>query len=133
MPADRTVDLAALDALFAAATPGEWTAVERRINGSRWSEIETRPGEGDVIGCPVMSPEDAALIAALHNAWPALRRELEIGRAAVEVCDLTADLRSLWKAMGAGIDGAVEAYDQRLKAIDAARAKLRALRETQNG
>ena len=31
--------------------------------------------------------------------------------------------------MGAGSDGAAEAYDQRLKAIDAARSRLRALRE----
>ena len=129
---ETAVDLATLDALFAAATPGEWTAVECHVNGSRWSEVETRPGEGDVIGCPVMTSEDAALIAALHNAWPAIRRRLAIGDAAVEVCDLTADLRSLWKAMGAGSDGAAEAYDQRLKAIDAARAKLRALRENED-
>ena len=139
MPAD--LDLTALDALFAAATPGEWTAYDDAIcyahEGSGpitlgWF-IEAYDAFERLDENEAWPAANAALIAALHNAWPAIRRRLAIGDAAVEVCDLTADLRSLWKAMGAGSDGAAEAYDQRLKAIDAARAKLRALREGGNG
>lgn len=134
MPAD-TPDLAALDALYRAATPGPWDArPEQNEHGLTGAWIVS----GDSVSIRVRAPNgeqgenNAALIAALHNAWPALRRELEIGRAAVEVCDLTADLRSLWEAMGSSIEGATEAYDQRHRDIDAARAKLRALRETKD-
>ena len=153
MPADRSVDLAALDALFAAATPGEWetdsektdegykTYVMFAPDGSRLFDalnssatlVQYDYGDDGGSEWDETARRNFALIAALHNAWPAIKRRLEIGDAAVEVCDLTADLRSLWKAMGAGSDGAAEAYDQRLKAIDAARAKLRALREGGNG
>lgn len=123
---ETAVDLAALDALLDAATPGEWTPRDFVV------VPDMRRQKFDHQSSPLgsFSVEDAALIAALHNAWPAIRRRLEIGDAAVEVCDLTADLRSLWKAMGAGSEGATKAFSQRHRDIDAARAKLRALRET---
>lgn len=127
MPADPTVDLAALDALYQAATPGPWEQdpdlecyVCCVVKGRRDSRLLRTED----------SPEDAALIAAAVTALPDLLRRVRLGDAAREVCDLTADLRSLWKAMGAGIDGAAEAYSQRLKAIVAARARYRALLET---
>ena len=129
MPAD----LATLDALFAAATPGPWEVCShhdgrhRTIDSPHGAVVDSETVHG--LDWCVVSAADAALIAALHNAWPSLKRRLEIGDAAVEVCDLTANMRALWKAMGAGDEGAVEAYEQRLKAIDAARSRLRALRE----
>ena len=148
MPAD----LAALDELFKAATPGAWEQDSEKTDEGHKTYVMFGPDGSrlfDALNSSAVLVQydysddggsewdetarcNFALIAALHNAWPALRRELEIGRAAVEVIDLIAGLRVLWRAMGAGTEGAAEAYDQRLKAIDAARAKLRALRETKD-
>jgi hypothetical protein len=77
-------EIEALDALYASATAGVWNA--EHING----EDAGKPGpgsadaagiytdEGGGVGCVVIdnysaSPADAAFIAAIHNAWPAIR------------------------------------------------------------
>jgi hypothetical protein len=122
MPADRSVDLAALDALYQAATPGEWRQGTRISSGI----IAGRESVGDFL-----RSADAALIAALHNAWPALRLAYEAWEADCEAV-------ACWKAMEGEEDIRkwLELSRQQQAALarwNAARAKLRALREAQNG
>lgn len=125
MPADPSVDLATLDALFAAATPG---AV------SRYGKFNAQDSFGSPLAAFKRS-EDADFYVALVNAWPALRRRLEIGDAAVATLNA-------YEAM----HGPVAGYDPLYRApadwdeeaalrmrMQAARARLRALREAQNG
>lgn len=172
MPAD--LDLAALDALFKAATPGPWCTIPYGEKGDGGVQIGVAYGpddqdcttpltghlpECDENGEPIdyyfdsmvadieccrsnseASPgADAALIAALHNAWPSLRRDLEIGRAAVEVIEAEAKEREAQRAYDSHALGEHEQNSPRQEAarawavasrgLNAARARLRALRE----
>lgn len=137
MPAD----LAALDELFKAATPGEWRATEARHYESKWPEIETADGKNVVsadcnenLAWVVMAPEDAAFIAAVHNAWPSLLRRLRQGDAARAVLEAEAEYCRLTQAPLVDIDDGMEAHYQRVRDAtareNAARAAYRALMET---
>ena len=147
MPADPTPDLATLDALLAAATPGEWRAIEASHYCSKWPEIETENGENVVsAGCMenlawvVMRPEDAALIAAAVNALPALLREVRIGRAAREVIEAEEKAEAAADAYGLAVFTVPKAMADELwarkcaavGALNAARARYRALLETKD-
>ena len=73
------VDLDALDALHAAATAGEWTNcfgdTVDSVNGARiaWCDTDVGPDDDGEF-------HNAALIVALHNAYPALAAELRRAR-----------------------------------------------------
>jgi len=80
MTADR-VDVGALDALLAKATPGEWQS----MNEYQWDSIIgdiDGPDDGemhyesvaDITSHHARSRANAALIAAMHNALPELLR-----------------------------------------------------------
>lgn len=138
MPADPSVDLAALDALYQAATPGEWKPQMR--DGSRFADgslVMLLMADGGIAAYDIAEP-DARWIAALHNAWPAIKRRLEIGDAAVEVWRAEERVEQLLMTNVFNMDRyrqaelSAEIDLERLKA-SAARARLRALREAQNG
>ncbi len=154
---ETAVDLATLDALFAAATPGEWkprtmyslSVVDApggtdTYFGTVWGSIvtceetEQTDGEGRTWSAGGTAKANAALIAALHNAWPAIRRRLEIGDAAVEVWRAEERVEQLLMTNVFNMDRyrqaelSAEIDLERLKA-SAARSRLRALREAQNG
>jgi len=79
------IDLDALEALLAKATPGTWALEERRdytdiVDGTGTSLLPTGWG-----GEPLIDRDDAALIVAAVNALPALIRELREARASVEI------------------------------------------------
>jgi hypothetical protein len=130
MPADLSVDLAALDALWKAATPGEWM-----VTADEPKRVYRVDGHGRFWPVFDAAAEDATFIAALHNAWPALHRRLEIGDAAVEVIDAEAKERV---AMGDFDKNFVSPGDERervkarllnaCRVLNAARARLSALR-----
>lgn len=109
MPAD----LAALDALWKAATPGPWKVVPQSGHCEDYIVTE-HPDFQPVVESGIVSwrnyvgqtsiahgqegphrfSHDAALIAALHNAWPALRdrvRDLEaqVDTLKTEIAELT--------------------------------------------
>ena len=66
-------DLDALDALHAAATAGEWG--QNVVKGMSTDDLyDTRT---DVY---LVSPQNAALIVALRNAWPTVAAELRRAR-----------------------------------------------------
>lgn len=72
-----------LNRLHEAATKGEWKAVQ-----SARPCVETRDGQHDVVdtsssgmeGGGFAREEDANLVVALHNAWPAIHRVLVAAR-----------------------------------------------------
>lgn len=76
------IDLDALDALHAAATPGEWQAVMNHC----YCEIRVEDGQiGDMCASTCwsenndnleLSEANAKVAAALHNAYPAISKEL---------------------------------------------------------
>lgn len=70
MSPDITALLAELDRLHAAATPGEWCADECRIEGPD-STL------GGFFGREGYSWSNAEFAAAIHNAYPVIRAELE--------------------------------------------------------
>lgn len=83
------VDLAALDAAHAAATPGEWSASTpyREIDGSERcfvSKQNTAPIVGITITAETQFEADARAIAAYHNAYPAMAAELRALREVAE-------------------------------------------------
>lgn len=146
---ETAVDLATLDALFAAATPGEWkprtmyslSVVDApggtdTYFGTVWGSIvtceetEQTDGEGRTWSAGGTAKANAALIAALHNAWPSLRRRLEIGDAAVALCEAEANAKAAGKAyIRAMMRDADDATRDRLyEAGKAARAVLDAAR-----
>ena len=170
MPADRSVDLAVLDALFAAATPGEWetdsektdegykTYVMFAPDGSRLFDalnssatlVQYDYGDDGGSEWDETARRNFALIAALHNAWPAIKRRLEIGDAAVAWAEKALAHWDLSNKTIHAPNGAAELERKSaeveidlahlsleaavaLGEYDAARAKLRALREAQNG
>jgi len=86
---ENKLDLDALEALEKKATPGPWegpwgdTHTVAAFEGEHREDSLTDDPRGDAF--PVAqetSPEDAALIAALRNAFPELIRLARIGQAA---------------------------------------------------
>lgn len=76
------IDLAAHDKLHQAATPGEWYCDSSAWVGLHFGVLVEREGKGHVIlDGRERDEQDCTLAAALHNAWPAIKRELEAGRA----------------------------------------------------
>lgn len=67
-----TVDTAALRTLLAKATPGEWKADRWFVNGGNGLVAEAFDGTSDSRRNLQHEKDNAALIAALHNAAPAL-------------------------------------------------------------
>ena len=154
MSADPSVDLAVLDALFAAATRGEWetdsektdegykTYVMFAPDGSRLFDalnssatlVQYDYGDDGGSEWDETARRNFALIAALHNAWPAIKRRLEIGDAAVEALDgIQAECNRCLIIQGVPAAETPTTYGYG-KILDiAARARLRALREAQNG
>jgi len=75
------VDVDALDAARAAATPGEWHQDGTHVaRGSRWTHDTSALA-------PTGSVEDAALIVAAVNALPDLLAEVRRGRALREAVE----------------------------------------------
>lgn len=71
----------AIDALYAKATPGEWS---QRIDlGPPWTQDIYAGAPHVAITCEqgFKRVEDVAFVVALHNAWPALSSELSRLRA----------------------------------------------------
>jgi hypothetical protein len=75
------VDLDALDALHAAATPGEFS-FGVRDDGSAWYSIGL-PLSEHIQGDIYCDRHNLKFIAALHNAYPAIAAELRALRARV--------------------------------------------------
>lgn len=79
-------DIDALQATWKAATAGEWVVSE--AVDEHWGAVSTAVNygserRGDPLGTYGFTPENAAVIVALHNAWPAIYerlRELEAER-----------------------------------------------------
>lgn len=103
MPTDTTpapVDLDALGAIVAKATPGPWRSND--ADGDRWISGTPREGEkirhwsdpdpGTVLSRECdgedyyinLSDEDRAAIVALRNAWPDIEREMRLLREVAE-------------------------------------------------
>lgn len=99
----EVTDIDALRALYEKATAGEWEIAGRPRK--RWISAEHPDlGSAAVATMPAMmgrDEDDAALIVALHNAFPALASELEAARKVVaemremvDQCDLTITWRN---------------------------------------
>lgn len=85
----KPVDLDALDAAHAAATPGEWSASTpyREIDGSERcfvSKQNKAPIVGITITAETQFEADARAIAAYHNAYPEMAAELRALREVAE-------------------------------------------------
>lgn len=72
------IDLQAIDALYECKNREEWTAVVGRDTAAIESLTGTVCAYGDI------DPDDAKLIVAFYNAWPAIREELQCGRRLAE-------------------------------------------------
>lgn len=118
MPTDPTPDLATLDALLAAATPGPWEHSSTQwVSATPWSP-DLLPGPAMVCVTNGNDPRreaNAALIAAAVNALPALLR----------------DIREMRKLLRKIVDGAEENWEEKTwcrsvdaELIDEARALL---------
>lgn len=93
---DNQVDLDALDALHAAATPGKLRGIGQYLSHEGNTRIEYTVEHLDELGqetyfsyygpyqaIPFARSEDAEWHAALHNAYPAIAAELRALRARV--------------------------------------------------
>lgn len=84
----KPVDLDELERLHAAATPGPWEHHRPLDDRAYISRFETEDGDPKPVatfGEWKSSKDNAALIAALRNAFPAMRDELRGRRKQVEV------------------------------------------------
>ncbi len=133
MPADPTPDLAALDALYQAATDAAAEVDQITLGEGPLSMRDLYKAEARRDGAR------ARLMELLFDAWPALRRRLEIGDAAVEaterLCHWATQATDLLSTVKPLEEPAVVGWVMRetTEAVDAARSRLRALREAQNG
>jgi hypothetical protein len=93
---DALAALAALDAVVAKATPGEWlshsryeesAAIPFSINGKSIGLCWRESLDGTKFDCEA----NAAAIVALHNSYPALRATIDAERARADAAEANAE------------------------------------------
>jgi hypothetical protein len=75
-----TQEIERLDALFAKATPGPWSSDPDGDTTPLYGTLRTGTPQQIADVFSDMKDTDAALIAALHNAWPKIRQSLAAPR-----------------------------------------------------
>lgn len=132
------IDLEKLDALHAAATPGELQSAGHRLSHSKNTSIHLSIEHIDEIGqprywtpyqaIPFARQEDATWHAALHNAYPALSKELRELREQVEYLAAQRDgvelSRALWQKLHADVTAERDNALQFMDAFDKLQTSL---------